>query len=146
MGFAGSNISIPGHLMRPGQDGYRTPTIEDVYHYHYGHHFQARHDHDAPILLQACERAQLTDRRSIISNDSTFSDRSDRSLLHIKRGTKLAWKQRIKHFTWTYFSLNMATGGMANVIYQSTYLSVPNQKNQKTNIIFLLQCLSASTA
>lgn len=29
----------------------------------------------------------------------------------------LSWRKRIKHFTWAHFTLNMATGGLANVLY-----------------------------
>ena len=29
----------------------------------------------------------------------------------------ISWRHRIKHFTWTYFTLTMATGGIANVLY-----------------------------
>lgn len=30
---------------------------------------------------------------------------------------KLGWKERIRHFTWTWFCMTMATGGIANVLY-----------------------------
>ncbi|EDU51466.1 TehA Tellurite resistance protein [Pyrenophora tritici-repentis] len=30
---------------------------------------------------------------------------------------KLSFKERIRHFTWTWFCLTMATGGIANVLY-----------------------------
>ena len=30
---------------------------------------------------------------------------------------RLEWRQRIRHFTWNFFSLTMATGGIANVLY-----------------------------
>ena len=29
----------------------------------------------------------------------------------------LSFKERIRHFTWTWFCLTMATGGIANVLY-----------------------------
>jgi hypothetical protein len=33
------------------------------------------------------------------------------------RRLKLPWRERIRHFTWTWFCLTMATGGIANVLY-----------------------------
>ncbi|KAJ4382274.1 hypothetical protein N0V86_002607 [Didymella sp. IMI 355093] len=34
-----------------------------------------------------------------------------------RRHTRLPWRERIRHFTWTWFCLTMATGGIANVLY-----------------------------
>ncbi|KAJ5598902.1 C4-dicarboxylate/malic acid transporter [Penicillium lagena] len=34
---------------------------------------------------------------------------------------KLSWKMRIRHITWAYFTLTMATGGLANVFYSVPY-------------------------
>ncbi|KAH6616518.1 voltage-dependent anion channel-domain-containing protein [Boeremia exigua] len=34
-----------------------------------------------------------------------------------RRHAKLPWRERIRHFTWTWFCLTMATGGIANVLY-----------------------------
>ena len=33
---------------------------------------------------------------------------------------KLEWRERIRHFTWTFFTMTMATGGIANVLYTGT--------------------------
>ena len=30
---------------------------------------------------------------------------------------KLGFRERIRHFTWTWFCMTMATGGIANVLY-----------------------------
>ncbi|KAF9740348.1 hypothetical protein PMIN06_009620 [Paraphaeosphaeria minitans] len=30
---------------------------------------------------------------------------------------RLCWRERIRHFTWTWFCMTMATGGIANVLY-----------------------------
>lgn len=29
----------------------------------------------------------------------------------------MSWRERIRHFTWTWFTMTMATGGIANVLY-----------------------------
>lgn len=34
-----------------------------------------------------------------------------------RRHARLPWRERIRHFTWTWFCLTMATGGIANVLY-----------------------------
>ncbi len=33
---------------------------------------------------------------------------------------KLPWRERIRHFTWTWFCMTMATGGIANVLHAGT--------------------------
>lgn len=33
----------------------------------------------------------------------------------------LPWRERLKHTTWAYFTITMATGGIANVLHDSTY-------------------------
>lgn len=38
---------------------------------------------------------------------------------------QLTWKQRIRHFTWTWFTMTMATGGIANVLYTGNCSSFP---------------------
>ncbi|KAJ4354932.1 hypothetical protein N0V95_003398 [Ascochyta clinopodiicola] len=44
-------------------------------------------------------------------NDDAYDTASQR------RHAKLPWRERIRHFTWTWFCLTMATGGIANVLY-----------------------------
>lgn len=36
---------------------------------------------------------------------------------------RLSWRERIRHFTWTWFCMTMATGGIANVLYTGSYTS-----------------------
>lgn len=36
----------------------------------------------------------------------------------------LSFRERIRHFTWTWFTMTMATGGIANVLYSGVYTPV----------------------
>jgi hypothetical protein len=39
---------------------------------------------------------------------------------------RLSWRERVRHFTWTWFCMTMATGGIANVLYTGSSMS-PSQ-------------------
>ena len=105
-------IAIPAHMLSPGEDGYRTPTIEDFGHgsdhaTQYGHH----HDH----AWFGCPRSH---------SPPTLRDRFPRRGSSVPHALleKLEWRERIRHFTWTFFTMTMATGGIANVLYTGTNL------------------------
>jgi hypothetical protein len=34
---------------------------------------------------------------------------------------ELAWSDRMKHFTWTWYTLTMATGGVVNVLHEGMH-------------------------
>lgn len=98
-------IPLPNHMVPPGQDGYRTPTVEDY--------------------QQHVREAQLRSRRPGLSNRSSririptatmFSNLSSVSLGQSIL-ERLEWRERIRHYTWTFFTMTMATGGIANVLY-----------------------------
>lgn len=104
---------FPNHMVLPEQDGYRTPTIED-YEQHNSSSTRARHRHAGsstdnhfhlPITLPPS--AMFTKRNISLSNLNP----APRIL------EKLEWRERIRHFTWTFFTMTMATGGIANVIH-----------------------------
>lgn len=61
-----------------------------------------------------------------MSNDFDGGNEKGEILLEEHTGAlkKIAWKQRIKHFTWTWFTMTMATGGIANVMYVSSKSSL----------------------
>lgn len=41
---------------------------------------------------------------------------------------RLSFKQRMKHFTWTWFTMTMATGGVANVLYGQASYDVASER------------------
>ena len=86
------------------QSGYHTPIVED------GAPRSVPLDfNEYPFPVQT-----LTD-----SHISNGTGKGKLSILGLEDQRRLSWKQRIRHFTWAYFTLTMATGGIANVIAQS---------------------------
>jgi hypothetical protein len=123
----------PRHMRSPGDDGYRTPTIEDadrtilVLGVTDSPRTVARDVH-ATALEETLQKisSRATDPRSKRESrvwepngrrlNRTFTDAS---------ADHLSWKKRIRHITWAYFTLTMATGGLANVLYEGK--TVPSQ-------------------
>lgn len=97
------------------QDGWRTPTIEDSEH-------------------PAHRTKNLTSGDSLLSLKDTLDGHQDRedetrdqpdiqetTMASDEKPMHLSWKQRIKHATWAWFTLTMATGGISNVLYSGDY-------------------------
>ncbi|KAI9673454.1 MAG: hypothetical protein M1817_002916 [Caeruleum heppii] len=105
-------LSVPRHLLQPGQDGYRTPTIEDIER-HVGasrHRFPRNpaSGSDAPMFGRAEEQT---------TNSSGRSEENDVENGRTGLEARMRFMQRIEHFTWSWFTMTMATGGIANVIH-----------------------------
>jgi C4-dicarboxylate transporter/malic acid transport protein len=121
-------------MAEPGEEGYRTPTGEDIE--------QTKRLHsEASTLRQRGSRSTAMSARSLEdepgqpamgsndekpegggglphspppdqhSEDATPQDHS------IDDEPVLSWRQRLRHFTWTFFTITMATGGIASVLY-----------------------------
>lgn len=99
-----SGIPLPNHMVPPGQDGYRTPTVED-YQRHVG---EAQLRPRGPGLSNRSSRRVST--AGMLCNLSSVS--LGQNILE-----RLEWRERIRHYTWTFFTMTMATGGIANVLY-----------------------------
>jgi hypothetical protein len=101
--------------LTPDQDGYRTPTIEDVEAFaRQRPRFRQPQDESSYFPSAAALQSILQDRnKSIVGQDKKAG--------HVEEEIpkSLTWKQRLRHFTWSFFTLSMATGGIANVIYSS---------------------------
>ncbi|PGH29618.1 hypothetical protein GX50_07626 [[Emmonsia] crescens] len=136
--------SIPRYLRRPGDDGYRTPTIEDVEKdsvFPFPDQLLSIPSSQSDVLISpVLERlrsraSQQTTGSKNSRHDATatgaktngmkatngFNDAVDTSLPSDDWPLELPWKERIRHFTWAFFTLTMATGGLANVLYFVPY-------------------------
>ncbi|PLB50542.1 C4-dicarboxylate/malic acid transporter [Aspergillus steynii IBT 23096] len=123
--------SRPRHLRSPGDDGYRTPTIEDTekdlalqdnaLSLLSGKRTREAHSSALEALHRSWtrksqERGGAREEEEEATRRPSFSFRpSDRSAIN------LGWRKRIRHLTWAFFTLTMATGGIANVLYTIPY-------------------------
>jgi hypothetical protein len=73
-------------------------------------------------ILQLREVSFVRNVSAIFNRPSTKSVDPEKSI-EGKDPAKLPVRERIRHFTWTWFTMTMATGGIANVLYE---LSSPN--------------------
>ena len=111
-------IHVPKHMLSPGQDGCRTPTIED---------FEAQNDGSFT------PNAAPTPNQVVTPNGYSTPNSLQHRLPHIRHHLNLSspslahsildelhWRERARHFTWTFFTMTMATGGISNVLYNGT--------------------------
>ncbi|GAB7363646.1 hypothetical protein MBLNU230_g4216t1 [Neophaeotheca triangularis] len=55
------------------------------------------------------------------SKESRTDTLSHRGHHHHHSVFALKWRERVRHFTWTWFTMTMATGGVANVLWSVPY-------------------------
>ena len=122
---------LPRHMRSPGEDGYRTPTIEDaeqalsimgvVEESPDGGVSEAHSSALEAALQRASSRATVKPNPE--QKASVCQEHNGLGLFGLKRTVsgQLSWKKRIRHITWAYFTLTMATGGLANVLYQGVH-------------------------
>lgn len=102
--------ALPEHILCPEDECYRISTAEDhgrncgqsTEQQCHGEFFGRPQSHPqlhSPTML----RDHLPSRDSFVP------------LALLEK--KLEWRERIRHFTWTFFTMTMATGGIANVLY-----------------------------
>ncbi|BCS30357.1 putative C4-dicarboxylate transporter/malic acid transport protein [Aspergillus puulaauensis] len=115
----------PRHLRHPVADGYRTPTVEDT------EKILSKtlsvNDREGVSLQPTGSRVREAHSSALESTHPPVcrtyneADKTPSGYIPEPTGGKLDWKRRIRHFTWAFFTLTMATGGIANVIYSIPY-------------------------
>lgn len=117
---------LPRHMKTPGEEGYRTPTVEDAER-------DLSTDDDgnpawppAGLTLRHAHTSALDSLRAhsvrkshgmVTKEHNNSSSKPNDDAETDSSSLNLSWKERIRHFTWAYFTLTMATGGIANVLY-----------------------------
>lgn len=119
---------VPRHMRTPGEDGYRTPTIEDAQQMNsiLGHveSQSAARDTHTTALEETVQRSLSRTTGNSMKQERDHCADPYNGNAPFNRGvdefsaSKLSWKIRIRHVTWAYFTLTMATGGLANVLYE----------------------------
>ena len=105
-------------LWQPGEDGYRTPVIEDAEHPAHHRSRQSRSAHPPssptfhPIDHRTLQDPVSSPEQRSRGEKSHHSHEPGRCHLPDGLPKSLTWKQRIKHVSWAYFTLTMATGGI----------------------------------
>lgn len=63
-------------------------------------------------------RSRKTTRHAKFQDDHKSEERDEfHSGLEKQLSSRLPFRERMRHFTWTWFTMTMATGGIANVLY-----------------------------
>lgn len=113
-------------VRQPDNDGWRTPVIEDD---------------DHPLNLWRTQHTNGTALESSFpSQDGMSTENFNRfqqtepppppiEKAHAKPGDRyvneehLPWRERVKHTSWAWFTMTMATGGLANVLHAGKHYS-----------------------
>ncbi|KIW85148.1 hypothetical protein Z517_00538 [Fonsecaea pedrosoi CBS 271.37] len=96
------------------QDGWRTPVVEDPEH----HANRSRHLNNVS-LLQSTTGPREDSQTTIPGDEAREANKGER--VPDEQPRVLSWSQRMKHVTWAWFTLTMATGGIANVLQTVPY-------------------------
>lgn len=127
----------PNNLIKAGHDGYRTPIIEDPEHPSHPWNRSRGYQHSAPgfpflspsRLSPEVYHGRVPRIQEGVSMDHPSQSCSNESDDTDKRPKHLPWRRRMKHVTWAWFTISMATGGIANIISagtnSSSFLSAP---------------------
>ncbi|CAN9097341.1 unnamed protein product [Alternaria alternata] len=116
--FDDPNLALASPLSRDEPEGLANDVQKQI----------QREEEEEEYHGDANERTDTTSTEktdeSVRQNPRALTAVTSRSTKHSARGADvpedrktLSFKERIRHFTWTWFCLTMATGGIANVLY-----------------------------
>ncbi|KIW32604.1 uncharacterized protein PV07_04134 [Cladophialophora immunda] len=96
------------------QDGWRTPIVEDPEHRsNRSRYFNDASPRDSTVDPRKASQTAIPDREEREANKAEPAPDDHPKVL--------SWSQRMKHVTWAWFTLTMATGGIANVLHNVPY-------------------------
>lgn len=98
----------PGATTMPFRDGWRTPAIEDPEHQA---NRSRRVDYGFANEHTPRQRSGPSDDDEVLTKAEDHDE---------ERPKHLSWPQRMQHVTWAYFTITMATGGIANVLHEGS--------------------------
>ncbi|KAL8737420.1 MAG: hypothetical protein Q9181_001699 [Wetmoreana brouardii] len=106
-------IPLPRHMSRPGEDGWRTPTVHDY-----------EREKRNTVEEEHASNDGRTNEQPAKTPPPSAGMLSLQSVVHLANLSRidlslerLHWRERIRHYTWTFFTMTMATGGIANVLH-----------------------------
>ncbi|EXJ91274.1 hypothetical protein A1O1_04384 [Capronia coronata CBS 617.96] len=77
------------------------------------------------LLDHGATRRRTRDRSSRRTipeeEDRRSSETMQKEMSDDEKPKRLSWRQRLKHVTWAWFTMTMATGGIANVLHRVPY-------------------------
>lgn len=114
-------IFLSKHITQSSPDGYRTPTTQDYEHQIAN---SAQHVHNQGGKSSGSSHTRLPTLRS-----GLVGKHQNLSSLNVSHQIveDLQWRERIRHFTWTFFTMTMATGGIASVIHSGRITELRRQ-------------------
>lgn len=115
--YCGDNDEWLGISRSSRPDGWRTPTIEDL-----EHPANRPKDSGDKLLGKSSSIERRKDTEMEAARQSNMQSTTMPSAEEDEKPKNLSWKQRLKHVTWAWFTLTMATGGISNVLYSGTSL------------------------
>ena len=98
--IAETDILPPQPIMLSAQEGYRTPTIED---------YEQARSRDGEKNKSLMSHDKLHARLPVHSVFWNPSARSSTTSLGDRILDKLQWRERLRHFTWSFFSMTMVS-------------------------------------